>query len=60
MAVLDAKKTLKNLYSKGFIVGEGRSVDHHHLAFVYDDIVISRTKMSHNMDDLGDFLISQM
>lgn len=60
MAVLDAKKTLKNLYNKGFITAEGRCVDHYHLAFVYDDVVILRTKISHNTDDLGDFLIAQM
>ena len=60
MAVLDAKKTYRNLKSKGFIDAPNKSDDHKYLEFYYDDKLVLYTKISHGEKDLGDFLIKQM
>jgi predicted RNA binding protein YcfA (HicA-like mRNA interferase family) len=60
MAVLDAKKTYKNLKSKGFEDANNKSDDHKYLNFVHNDKIILHTKISHGSKDLNDFLIKQM
>ena len=57
MAVLDAKKTYKNLQSKGFV-----AVDKHHkyLELYHKDKLILHTRISHGEADLNDYLIKQM
>lgn len=57
MAVLNGKKTLKNLLKKGFIKRES---DHHVLEFWHDGIMITKTKTSHNGQDINDGLIDAM
>ncbi|MEQ9099050.1 MAG: hypothetical protein RIF36_28120 [Imperialibacter sp.] len=61
MAVIDSKKTYKNLKKKGFIDSVGHSVDHKYLELYHGGKLILYTKVSHgNKKDLGDFLIKQM
>ena len=60
MAVLDAKKTYKNLKHKGFMDSPTRSDDHKYLEFYHESRLILYTKISHGQKDLGDFLIKQM
>jgi predicted RNA binding protein YcfA (HicA-like mRNA interferase family) len=60
MAVLDAKKTYKNLKSKGFIDSPNRSDDHKYLEFYQNGKLILYTKISHGEKDLDNFLIKQM
>jgi len=57
MAVLNAKDTNKNLLKKGFIKYEG---DHNYFEFWHKGILITRTKTSHNNQDIGDSLIGAM
>jgi hypothetical protein len=59
--VLDKKKALKNLKSKGFQISKHKSVDHHYLEFFHNDIFILYTKISHgSKKDIDDYLIKQM
>ncbi|GAB2636713.1 hypothetical protein GCM10027035_33010 [Emticicia sediminis] len=60
MAVLDAKKTYKNLLKKGFDDASSKSDDHKWLELFYDGKLVLHTKISHGEKDLGDFLIKQM
>ena len=61
MAVLDRKKTIRNLKKKGFIESETKSVDHIWLNFLYAGKVRrAKTKVSHSGKDLEDFHISNM
>jgi predicted RNA binding protein YcfA (HicA-like mRNA interferase family) len=60
MAVLDAKKTYKNLKTKGFEDAPNKSDDHKYLNFIYNDKLILHTKISHSAKDLDNFLIKQM
>lgn len=60
MAVLDGKKTYKNLKKKGFSDAENRSPDHKCLDYYYDGKLIAFTKISHGAKDLGDSLIKAM
>ena len=60
MAVLDAKKTYKNLLKKGFDDAQHKSADHKWLELFYDGKLILHTKVSHGENDLGNFLIRQM
>lgn len=60
MAVLDSKKAYKNLKKKGFIDSPTKSDDHLYLEFFYKNKLYFYTKLSHNHQDLGDFLIKQM
>jgi len=57
MAVLSAKDTNKNLLKKGFVKYEG---DHNYFEFYHNDIFITKTKTSHNNQEIGDPLISAM
>jgi predicted RNA binding protein YcfA (HicA-like mRNA interferase family) len=57
MASLDAKKTQQSLLKKGFVKLEG---DHHYYLFYHDGKLITKTKLSHNEQDIGDGLISKM
>jgi len=61
MATLDAKKTLKNLKSKGFQPANSKSVDHHWIEFWYKGkLTRAKTKISHGEKELDAFLISAM
>ena len=60
MAVLDAKKTYKNLLKKGFDDATSKSDDHKWLELFYEGKLVLHTKISHWEKDLGDFLIKQM
>jgi predicted RNA binding protein YcfA (HicA-like mRNA interferase family) len=60
MAVLDAKKTYKNLLKKGFVDAPNRSDDHKYLELYHNDMLVLYTKISHGEKDLGDHLIKQM
>ena len=60
MAALDAKKTEKNLKKKGFIEAINKSPDHIRLEFYHKGKLILGTKLSHNGQDLNDYLIKQM
>ncbi|MES2327955.1 MAG: hypothetical protein V4539_00040 [Bacteroidota bacterium] len=57
MASLDANKTRQSLLKKGFRKNEG---DHHFYLYYYNGKVITKTKVSHNDQDIGDDLISKM
>jgi len=61
MAVLDSKKTYKNLKKKGFVDAVHHSVDHKYLELIVDGKLILHTKLSHgSKTDLGNYLIKQM
>lgn len=60
MAVLDAKKTYKNLKKKGFVDSPSKSDDHKYLELYHDDKLVLYTKISHGEKDLDDYLIKQM
>jgi hypothetical protein len=62
MASLDSKKTQKSLLKKGFrLAGDNKSNDHKRYEFFYKNkLTRFRTKISHNNQDLNDFLCSQM
>jgi predicted RNA binding protein YcfA (HicA-like mRNA interferase family) len=57
MAVLKAKTTIKHLTKKGFTQFEG---DHHWFEFWHNGVFITRTKTSHNDQDIHDKLIGLM
>ena len=59
--VLDKKKALRNLKSKGFMIAVHKSIDHHYLEFYHNDLLILYTKISHgSKKDIDDYLIKQM
>lgn len=60
MAVLDAKKTYKNLLKKGFDDAGNKSSDHKWLELFHNGKLILHTKISHGETDLGNYLIKQM
>lgn len=60
MAVLDAKKTYKNLLKKGFNEAQHKSSDHKWLELFYNGKLVLHTKVSHGEAELGNFLIKQM
>jgi predicted RNA binding protein YcfA (HicA-like mRNA interferase family) len=61
MPALDAKKTLKNLKSKGFVHAKSKSVDHNWIEFWHNGkLTRARTKISHGEKELDSFLISCM
>lgn len=60
MSVLDPKRTYRNLKKKGFQEAKSRFSDHKQLEFFHNNRLVSRTKISHNSGDLGDYLIKQM
>jgi hypothetical protein len=57
MSVLDAKTTFRNLKKKGF---KDSNKDHKHMDFVYNGKLVLHTKLSHNNQDIEDYLIKQM
>ena len=57
MAVLDGKKTLKNLLNKGFLKSNR---DHNFLEFWHKGKYILQTHVSHNGQDINDYLIAKM
>lgn len=57
MASLKGKTTNQNLLKKGFIKSNG---DHHYFEFWHNGIFITRTKTSHNDQDIYDSLIGSM
>lgn len=57
MAALNGKKTNQNLLRKGFVKSEN---DHHFFEFWHNGILVTKTKTSHNNQDIGDTLISLM
>lgn len=49
------------MVKKGFQEATNKSVDHKRIEFWYDGkLTRCRTKFSHNSEDIGDWLISQM
>ena len=59
--VLDKKKALRNLKSKGFVIAAHKSIDHHYLEFYHNDVMILYTKISHgSKKDIDSYLIKQM
>lgn len=60
MSSLDSKKTYQNLKKKGFVDMNGGSKDHKRLELIHEGKFILHTKLSHNGQDLGDYLIKQM
>jgi predicted RNA binding protein YcfA (HicA-like mRNA interferase family) len=60
MSVLDPDKTLRNLKKKGFQEAKTKSSDHKQLEFYHNGKLVSRTKISHNSEDLNPHLIKQM
>ena len=52
-----AQQTKQSLLKKGFKVDESH---HHYLTYYYKGKMVARTRMSHNNQDVNDFLISQM
>lgn len=57
MASLKAKDTESNLLKKGFTRYHG---DHRFFEFIHDGVFITKTKTSHNSQDINDPLISLM
>lgn len=57
MAVLDGKNTQKNLLKKGFQLSESH---HHFFEFWHNGILVTKTKTSHNNQDITSGLISAM
>jgi len=57
MAALDSKTTQRNLRKKGFIDSPG---DHKRLELFINNKFILHTKVSHNNEDIDDYLIKQM
>ena len=61
MGVLDSRKTYNNLKKKGFVDADGKSKDHIRVEFWHNGkLTRCRTKLSHNGQELNDYLISQM
>jgi hypothetical protein len=57
MASLNAKKARSALLKKGFVLEDEH---HHYYEFWYNEKLIARTRMSHNDQDLNNYLISAM
>ncbi|MCA0428809.1 MAG: hypothetical protein LCH37_15340 [Bacteroidetes bacterium] len=56
--VLDDRKVRKNLKKKGFV--ENEKADHRFFEFYHNEKMICKTKVSHNSQDIDDYLISNM
>ena len=54
---MNSKKTNQNLLKKGFSESEG---DHHFFEFWHNGIFVTKTKTSHNNQDITDNLIKSM
>lgn len=57
MATLKSEKTVSNFLKKGF---KFANRDHKYLEFWHDNKLVVRTKVSHNGQDLNDYLIGAM
>lgn len=57
MASLKGKATNKNLLKKGFTRSDN---DHHFFEFWHEGVFITKTRTSHNSQDINDYLISAM
>ncbi len=57
MSPLDSRKTKTALLKKGFVQYNN---DHKFFEFIYNNKVITKTKISHNDKDIEDYLINQM
>mgnify|MGYP000965339979 CR=1 FL=1 len=57
MGVLKGKTTNKNLLKKGFVKTEG---DHHFFEFWHKGVLVSKTRTSHNDQDIYEGLINAM
>ena len=57
MASLKGKKTVQSLLKKGFIQSDN---DHHFFEFWHNGVFITKTKTSHNNQDINDHLIKAM
>lgn len=60
MAVLDPKKTYRNLKKKGFKDSIKKNPDHKYLELFYQNKLVLYTKISHGQNDLDNYLIKQM
>lgn len=60
MSILDPRKTYQNLKKKGFIDAVNKSTDHKRLEFIFNGKFVLSTKLSHNNQDLDNYLIKQM
>ena len=61
MSPLDSRKTFKAMCSKGFKEAQHRSPDHKWIEFWHDGkLTRSRTKFSHNNQEINDYLIKEM
>ena len=61
MKVLDGKVTYKTLLKKGFTDALNKSKDHKWVEFWHGGkLTRVKTKLSHNGEDINDFLIGQM
>lgn len=57
MSVLDPRKAEKALIKKGFVKVD---THHHYFEFVHEGKVVVRTRMSHNNQEINNYLISAM
>ncbi|MBW0179189.1 hypothetical protein [Sediminibacterium sp.] len=57
MAIIDSKKARQSLLKKGFRLSDG---DHHFYLYYYNGKVVAKTKISHNDQEINDWLISKM
>lgn len=61
MSPLDSNKTYRALCRKGFMEAENKSKDHKRVEFWHNGkLTRSRTKFSHNGQELDDYLIREM
>ena len=61
MSPLDSKKTYKAMCSKGFQEAQKGNPDHKWIEFWHDGkLTRSRTKFSHNNQEINDYLIREM
>lgn len=61
MSPLDSRKTYNNLLKKGFRESTTKSKDHKRVEFWYNGkLTPSRTKLSHNGEELVDYHIREM
>ena len=61
MAPLDSKKTYNAMCSKGFKEAQNKSNDHKRIEFWHKGkLTRSRTKFSHNNQEIDDYLIREM
>lgn len=57
MASFNARQVISNLKKKGFIQSEGH---HHFYEFWHNGKMVSKTRTSHDGEDINDYLIKSM